>query len=62
MKLKNKGVYMEIISGILPTRSLLRRRNVAVPGLCPFCGDNEETVQHVFLNCTFAKQYGMDLL
>ncbi|XP_076928110.1 uncharacterized protein LOC143591949 [Bidens hawaiensis] len=39
----------------LPTQNALRRRNVQVgDGLCVFCGETEESVDHLFSGCRVA--------
>ncbi|KAJ0532074.1 putative reverse transcriptase zinc-binding domain-containing protein [Helianthus annuus] len=39
----------------IPTQSALRKRNICVgDGLCPLCGDAEETSDHLFSACRVA--------
>ncbi|MFS7895696.1 putative reverse transcriptase zinc-binding domain-containing protein [Helianthus anomalus] len=41
----------------LTTRSNLRRRNVNIPSvLCPFCEDQEESVEYLFTACIMANK------
>ncbi|KAF5772602.1 putative reverse transcriptase zinc-binding domain-containing protein [Helianthus annuus] len=40
----------------LPTRCSLSHRNIDVPStLCPLCGDDQETAEHLFVTCGFAQ-------
>lgn len=45
-----------VIHRILAVKDALRRRNVIVDPICPLCGLDEETIEHLFLNCNFAQR------
>ena len=30
--------------------------------LCTFCGDHEETLEHLFINCTFSKKFWLSVI
>ncbi|KAG4912645.1 hypothetical protein JHK86_053078 [Glycine max] len=48
----------KLILNRIQTRSNLKKRNVVLPGdqyLCPLCSLEEETVQHLFFECNFAR-------
>lgn len=48
------------ITGCLPTKDMLRMKQVSVNALCVLCNREVETVNHVLLDCTFAKScWGM---
>ncbi|XP_076949711.1 uncharacterized protein LOC143622462 [Bidens hawaiensis] len=49
-------VAWRALLGRLPTFDALVRRNIAVASnMCPFCGEVEETVEHVFISCGLAQ-------
>ncbi|CAN1154265.1 hypothetical protein LINPERPRIM_LOCUS41035 [Linum perenne] len=41
--------------GVLPLRTILRRRRIEVPSRCGLCGNGDETSLHVFGTCEVAK-------
>ncbi|CAN1729725.1 hypothetical protein LINPERHAP1_LOCUS703 [Linum perenne] len=45
-----------LIRDIVPTRAVLEHRHIEVPQECGICGHGVETNQHMFLECTFAKE------
>ncbi len=40
----------------IPTADLLRKRGWIGPSQCPFCFNNSEWAEHLFLDCTFARE------
>ncbi|XP_076891023.1 uncharacterized protein LOC143542280 [Bidens hawaiensis] len=49
-------VAWRALLGRLPTFDALVRRNIPVASnMCPFCGEVEETVEHVFISCGLAQ-------
>ncbi|XP_076913198.1 uncharacterized protein LOC143571741 [Bidens hawaiensis] len=49
-------VAWRALLGRLPTFDALVRRNIALASnMCPFCGEVEETVEHVFISCGLAQ-------
>ncbi|PWA80164.1 RNA-directed DNA polymerase, eukaryota [Artemisia annua] len=43
------------VLGRIPTAMALRHRNIPIPDVsCPFCGDTEETIDHLFTGCIVA--------
>ena len=40
----------------IPTWDHIQKRQIAGPGWCSLCKDNEESTNHLFLNCNFSKQ------
>lgn len=50
-----KEVAWSVCSNAITVRSKLRQRRIDVNPSCPFCGLEEETVDHVFLKCQFAR-------
>ena len=55
---KHKVFFWLLIKDRLSTRNILRRRNMHLPSYnCVLCDlDTEETLQHLFLHCPFAKR------
>ncbi|KAK1361498.1 hypothetical protein POM88_045972 [Heracleum sosnowskyi] len=56
--------HIEVHSGILPTRSLLANRIKVNFGstLCNFCNNADETVEHLFWNCTVTRAIWLRIL
>ncbi|KAJ0751570.1 putative reverse transcriptase zinc-binding domain-containing protein [Helianthus annuus] len=55
--LKLNFLPWRVFLGRLPTLVALRNRNVQVPSVnCPICGNDEETIEHLFIACPFAQQ------
>ena len=45
------------------TNFLRDKESYAVPSpLCTFCGDHEETLEHLFINCTFSKKFWLSVI
>ncbi|WVZ75385.1 hypothetical protein U9M48_023441 [Paspalum notatum var. saurae] len=44
------------------TADRLAKRNLPHPATCPFCNQEEETIDHVLTNCVFARQFWFNLL
>ncbi|XP_058732761.1 uncharacterized protein LOC131604333 [Vicia villosa] len=44
-----------VIKDILPTRDNLRKKGIQLEDLCPFCHNEQESAQHLFIHCDFAK-------
>ena len=38
--------------GKVPTEDVLKRRNFNLASRCPMCGQEDETVHHLFIHCT----------
>ena len=49
---------IRLIHRILPTKKYLFRCNLTDDPLCSFCGDTDETLSHLFWNCTHVKSFG----
>jgi hypothetical protein len=54
---KHKVFFWLMLKDRLSTRNILRRRNQVIPSYeCVLCNLNaEETLEHLFLNCNFAR-------
>ena len=55
---KHKVFFWLVIKDRLSTRNILKRKNMALDSYdCVLCNENvEETVEHLFLHCSFANQ------
>ncbi|XP_060960786.1 uncharacterized protein LOC133031321 [Cannabis sativa] len=51
---RHKILWWSVLSNALPTRVSLARRMHIDEVLCPMCGREDETVEHLFLYCDFA--------
>ncbi|KAK6139898.1 hypothetical protein DH2020_026343 [Rehmannia glutinosa] len=56
IKNKIKHFLWRCNQSILPTSIQLRRRGMNVDEICQMCGEERETIMHVFFHCTRAKQ------
>lgn len=45
----------KVLHTIVPTKVVLFRRGMAGDSVCPVCGQGEETVEHLFFECDFAR-------
>lgn len=44
-----------VLNDAIPTKEKLYRYHIGVGGLCLFCNDNDETIDHIMLHCPFSK-------
>jgi hypothetical protein len=51
----------KIIHNILPTNSFLHKIGYVDSPLCPLCKETQETVYHIFCECTYTKRIWKDL-
>ncbi|XP_058787163.1 uncharacterized protein LOC131661587 [Vicia villosa] len=45
-----------VAKNILPTRGNLLKKGISLDPVCPFCSAEIETMQHLLMDCVFAKQ------
>ncbi|KAH1107250.1 hypothetical protein J1N35_011018 [Gossypium stocksii] len=57
---KIKITLWRITNNYMPTLQVLQNRKFAVTNHCPVCGAGEETVEHVFRDCSFTRQVLQD--
>ena len=58
---KVKEVSFKILHKIYPTQTKLARFNIDIDLLCKFCGNEEETIHHLFYQCEFSKTFWTDV-
>ncbi len=58
---KVKEVSFKILHKIYPTQKILARFNIDIDLLCKFCGNEEETIHHLFYQCEFSKAFWTDV-
>lgn len=51
---KVKNFLWRVVSRLLPTKDLLRVRNVDTNVVCPICQVENESIEHILVNCSFA--------
>jgi hypothetical protein len=54
---KVRVFWWRVLNDFLPTRQELCRRHVEPISICEVCGDPEESIKHVLLDCTVAKLF-----
>jgi len=52
---KTKVFFWQACSNSLPTKDLLRQRKVECDVLCAICGNHEESIGHLFVECEYAR-------
>lgn len=52
---KINNFVWKLLHDILPTFFNLNHRGISVATNCPLCNENEETMTHLFLICSFAR-------
>ncbi|XP_058759750.1 uncharacterized protein LOC131633056 [Vicia villosa] len=53
---RQRNFLWRVAQNILPTRGNLSKKGITLDPSCPFCYDAHETVQHLFMDCVFARQ------
>ncbi|CAH9137685.1 unnamed protein product [Cuscuta epithymum] len=53
---KIKHFFWQVCSGLLPTKINLKSRKVNCSSVCGLCGEEEESLQHLFISCRVSKE------
>ncbi|KAH1057629.1 hypothetical protein J1N35_035694 [Gossypium stocksii] len=56
MPSKIRILLWKITNGYIPTTYNLKLRHLAINSLCPMCQEDEESVEHLFRDCSFTQQ------
>ena len=54
---KARVFWWRVLHEFLPTKQILFRRHIEPEALCEVCGEPEESIRHVLLDCTVARQF-----
>jgi hypothetical protein len=54
---KVRVFWWRIVNGYLPTRGILHGRHIEHTPNCEVCGVDEESIKHVLMDCTIAKNF-----
>ena len=59
---RTRAFQYKILNRILYTNRILCKMKLVPSPLCTFCGDHEETLEHLFINCTFSKKFWLSVI
>ena len=51
-----------MLTRIVYTNKLLHKTKLSDTSLCTFCGEYEESLEHLFLHCQFSKNFWMQIV
>ena len=54
---RTRAFQYKILNCILYTNSILYKMKLIPSPLCTFCGDHEETLEHLLVKCVYAKEF-----
>jgi len=54
---KVRVFWWRVLLEFLPTKQILFRRHIEPEAFCEVCGEPEESIRHVLLDCTVARQF-----
>jgi hypothetical protein len=54
---KVRVFWWRVLHEFLPTKQILFRRHIEPMAFCEVCGEPEESIRHVLLDCTVARQF-----
>ena len=52
----------KLLNRIVYTNKLLHKIKLSDTSLCTFCGEYEESLEHLFLHCQFSKNFWMQIV
>ncbi len=56
---RRRSFQYKILNRILYTNSILCKMKLIPSPLCTFCGDHEETLEHIFVTCVYTIEFGL---
>ena len=56
-EVKMKWFQIRIVHRILATNVILHSMKVAPDDLCSFCGDEKDSIQHIFVKCRYVLSF-----
>ena len=54
---RTRAFEFKILNRILYTNKILYKMNLVPSPVCTFCGDHEETLEHLLISCTYTKHF-----
>jgi hypothetical protein len=54
---KVKIFWWRVVNGFLPAKQVLHHRHIEPMAICDTCGNQEESIRHVLLECTIARSF-----
>ena len=59
---RTRAFQYKIINHILYTNKSLYKMNLVPSLMCTFCGDHEETLEHLLISCAFTKNFWLSVI
>ena len=57
-----RAFQYKILNRILYTNKILYKMNLVPSPMCTFCGDHEETLEHLLISCTYTKNFWLSVI
>ena len=59
---RTRAFQYKILNRILYTNKILYKMNLVPSPMCTFCGDHEETLEHLLISCTYTKNFRLSVI
>ena len=59
---RTRAFQYKILNRILYTNKILYKMNLVPSPMCTFCGDHEETLEHLLISCTYTKNFWLSVI
>ena len=59
---RTRAFQYKILNRILYTNGILYKMNLVPSPMCTFCGDHEETPEHLLISCTYTKNFWLSVI
>ena len=59
---RTRAFPYKILNRILYTNKVLYKMNLVSSPVCTFCGDHEETIEHLLISCTYSKTIWLSVI